>query len=33
MKAHYPEWDITKSLDDIFQEVYDSWAGRVETAQ
>ena len=33
MKAHYPEWTITKSLDDIFQEIYESWAGREEVAQ
>ncbi len=30
MKAHYPEWDITKSLDDIFQEIYASWGDRIE---
>lgn len=29
MKAHYPEWEITKSLDDIFQEIYRSWSVRV----
>ena len=28
MKAHYPGWDISKSLDDIFQEIYASWANR-----
>lgn len=22
MKAHYPAWDITKTLDDVFQEIY-----------
>jgi CDP-paratose 2-epimerase len=22
MKAHYPAWDITKTLDDIFEEIY-----------
>src|SRR5580658_4768176 len=22
MKAHYPGWDITKSLDDVFREIY-----------
>jgi CDP-paratose 2-epimerase len=32
MKAHYPGWDIRKSVDDIFQEIYDSWAERVETS-
>ena len=30
MRSHYPSWTITKSLDDIFQEVYTSWAGREE---
>jgi CDP-paratose 2-epimerase len=29
MKAHYPQWDITKSLSDIFQEIHDSWATRL----
>ena len=24
MRAHYPGWDITKSLDDIFQDIYAS---------
>lgn len=28
MKAHYPSWDIRKSLDEIFQEIYASWASR-----
>ena len=28
MKAHYPGWDIRKSLDEIFQEIYASWANR-----
>jgi CDP-paratose 2-epimerase len=28
MKAHYPGWNISKSLDDIFQEIYVSWANR-----
>ncbi|CAN5775157.1 hypothetical protein BH11VER1_BH11VER1_10940 [soil metagenome] len=22
MKTHYPAWDITKTLDDVFQEIY-----------
>jgi len=26
MKEHYPGWDITKSLDDIFEEIVDCWA-------
>jgi len=28
MKSHYPEWDITKNLDDIFREIYQSWNER-----
>jgi CDP-paratose 2-epimerase len=25
MKNHYPKWDITKNLDDIFVEIYQNW--------
>ena len=25
MKAHYPKWSITKSLDDISEEIYRAW--------
>ncbi|MDX1476998.1 MAG: NAD-dependent epimerase/dehydratase family protein [Saprospiraceae bacterium] len=28
MRAHYPEWDIRKSLDDIFGEIYMAWEKR-----
>lgn len=28
MKSHYPEWGITKSLDDIFNEIYQAWMSR-----
>lgn len=28
MQSHYPQWRITKSLADIFQEIYDSWQQR-----
>ncbi len=28
MKAHYPGWDITKTLDDIFEEIHASWMER-----
>ncbi len=28
MKSHFPNWDITKSLDDIFNEIYLSWKDR-----
>lgn len=31
MKTHYPGWGITKSLDDIFREIYASWASRTKT--
>jgi CDP-paratose 2-epimerase len=27
-RSHYPQWDITKSLQDIFTEIYQSWCGR-----
>lgn len=30
MKAHYPGWAITRSLDDIFRELVDSWMARME---
>ncbi|WP_155365861.1 hypothetical protein [Gimesia benthica] len=29
MKNDYPDWDITKTLDDIFEEVVESWLQRV----
>lgn len=29
MKEHYPTWSITKTLDDIFQEIHDSWNVRL----
>jgi CDP-paratose 2-epimerase len=28
MRSHYPAWDISKSLDDIFFEIYESWCQR-----
>jgi len=28
MKKHYPQWGISKSLEDIFNEIYDSWMHR-----
>ena len=30
IKSHYPEWDITKSLDNIFTEIYQSWHQRIK---
>ena len=30
MRSHYPNWSITKSLDDIFEEIYRSWTLRVK---
>jgi CDP-paratose 2-epimerase len=32
MKAHYPKWGITKSLDDIMRELVDSWRQRLAAA-
>lgn len=28
MRSHYPTWGVSKSLDDIFAEIYQSWATR-----
>jgi CDP-paratose 2-epimerase len=28
MREHYPKWDIRKSLDDIFGEIYAAWQQR-----
>ncbi len=28
MRAHYPAWDITRSLEQIFREVYEGWQNR-----
>ncbi len=28
LKAHYPDWDITKSLQNIFEEICESWTQR-----
>jgi CDP-paratose 2-epimerase len=25
MKAHYPHWDITKSLEDVFVDIYNRY--------
>jgi CDP-paratose 2-epimerase len=32
MQAHYPRWEITKTLDDIFEEIHASWLKRRKTA-
>jgi len=29
MKAHYPEWDITRNLEETFTEIIDSWRERL----
>jgi len=29
MKSHYPQWSITKSLDDVFREIHQSWMERI----
>jgi CDP-paratose 2-epimerase len=30
MKSHYPGWDITKGLSDIFQETVEAWSERTD---
>lgn len=30
MKEHYPQWDITVSLEQVFQEIVDAWHARGE---
>ncbi|MBX2966879.1 MAG: NAD-dependent epimerase/dehydratase family protein [Cyclobacteriaceae bacterium] len=30
MKSHYPKWDITKSLQTTFEEIYQAWTERVK---
>ena len=32
MRAHYPSWNISKSLDDIFREIHQSWLERSANA-
>ncbi|MEM9822287.1 MAG: NAD-dependent epimerase/dehydratase family protein [Bacteroidota bacterium] len=29
MKAHYPNWDISKNLQDVFEEIVESWEKRL----
>jgi len=29
MKAHYPRWDITRNLEDIFDEIVAGWEKRL----
>jgi CDP-paratose 2-epimerase len=28
-KSHYPKWEISKSLDDIFREISEAWKARL----
>jgi CDP-paratose 2-epimerase len=30
MKAHFPGWDITKSLKDTIEEIVKSWQNRID---
>lgn len=32
MKSHYPNWDITKSLQSVFEEIVESWEKRMINA-
>jgi CDP-paratose 2-epimerase len=29
MRAHYPDWQLTKSLADIFEEIHRAWSERL----
>jgi CDP-paratose 2-epimerase len=29
MKTHYPQWDLTRSLPDIFEEIHERWRDRI----
>ena len=29
-RSHYPRWEVSKSLDDIFKEIVDSWKPRLD---
>jgi len=31
MQSHYPDWGITKSLQDIFEEIYHAWESRTHS--
>jgi CDP-paratose 2-epimerase len=33
LRTHYPKWQITKSLDDIFTEIASAWEGRAATGE
>jgi len=30
MRSHYPGWDIEKTIDDIFLEIYEQWMSRLK---
>jgi CDP-paratose 2-epimerase len=31
MRRHYPHWDVTRSLEDLFDEITDSWLARLNS--
>jgi CDP-paratose 2-epimerase len=33
MRNHYPKWDVTKSLDDIFDEIVHAWCARLRQSK
>jgi CDP-paratose 2-epimerase len=33
MREHYPQWGITKNLPTTFEEIYESWGNRTDTAR
>jgi CDP-paratose 2-epimerase len=32
MRAHYPDWDLSRTLDDIFEEIVGAWETRAVVA-
>jgi CDP-paratose 2-epimerase len=32
MRMHYPAWDITKKLSDIFEDIAKSWIARLDVS-
>ncbi len=32
MRSHYPEWDVTKNLGELFEEIHGAWGDRMRKA-
>jgi CDP-paratose 2-epimerase len=33
MRSHYPDWDISVSLQEILEQIVSGWLGRTRTLQ